>query len=294
MWFVIPQFIVQEIVIFAIIVLAFDLLYGFMGYLSFGHALYFGIGAYSTALFLSHVSPNPLLGIICASVVGCVISLILGPLALKQRGAYFALICMAFNAAAYYLFQNPLSPYTGGENGLSFSIQPLPLLDLNNPLVMYFFSLFSLCVIAYFLKRGLSSHYGFMVKAVKTNETKLNFVGYKIFRTKYATFVVSAVLTAFAGSLYAVSTTFVGLTQIDPLFSGSILVMVMLGGPGSFYGAFIGSSIFTMLQDYLSGYLASWDLIAGSILVALLLVSRGGIWGGLVRVYRYVARVVSQ
>lgn len=294
LWFVLPQFVIQEIVVFSLVVLAFDLLYGYMGYLSFGHALYFGVGAYSTALFLTKVNSDPLLAIGASVLIGLATGALAGPLALRQGGAYFALICMAFNAVGFYLFQNPLSPYTHGEDGISFVVKPLPFLNLGDPVTIFFFSLVALCVVFFVLRIGLKSQYGMMVKAVKMNETKLSFIGFSTFRTKYVTFMASAMLAAFAGSLYALSATFVGLTQMDPLLSGYIVVMGMIGGPGSLFGALIGSGIFIFLQDFLSGYLASWDLVAGAILLVLLLVVRGGIWSGLLRLQRVVKGLISR
>lgn len=294
LWFVLPQFIIQEIVVFSLVVVAFDLLYGYMGYLSFGHALYFGVGAYSTALFITKVNPDPLLAIVVSVACGLATAALAGPLALRQGGAYFALICMAFNTVGFYLFQNPLSPYTNGEDGISFIVKPVAFLNLSDPVTIYFFSVVSLCVVFFVLRIGLKSRYGMMVKAVKMNETKLGFIGFSAFRTKYVTFMVSAMLAAFAGSLYAISATFVGLTQMDPLLSGYIVVMGMIGGPGTLFGALIGSGIFVFLQDFLSGYLASWDLIAGAILLALLLVVRGGIWGGLARLQRFAKGLISR
>ena len=276
--FALPVTFLTDIAIFSIFVLAFDLLYGYMGWLSFGHMLYLGVGAYSIALFLKYINPNGLVGITVALLAGAIAGLMIGPVVLRRGGAYFALVNLAFNEIAYFLLLIPLRDYTGGNDGTYFSVMRTPI-DLTNGEVFFVFVLLCLFIAGLAFKYIVGSPFGFLLRAIKENEVKVAFLGYNPFNVKYVSFIISTVLSAFAGGLYTLHYSYVAPSFIDPLRSAEVVIASLLGGPGTFFGAYVGALGLIGMKDLISMYTSSWELVLGIAIIIIMYQFKRGIWG---------------
>ena len=276
--FFLPVTFLTDVAIFSIYVLAFDLLYGYMGWLSFGHMLYLGVGAYSIALFLKFVNPNGLIGIPVALLAGAVVGLLIGPVVLRRGGAYFALVNLAFNEIVYFLLLIPLRDYTGGNDGTYFNVIRTPI-DLADGEVFFVFVLLCLFLAGLTFKYIIGSPFGFLLRAIKENEVKVAFLGYNPFRIKYVAFIISTVLSAFAGALYTLHYSYVAPSFIDPLRSAEVVIASLLGGPGTFFGAYVGAAGLIGMKDLISMYTGTWELVLGIVIIIIMYRFKRGIWG---------------
>lgn len=240
-----------DFMIFCVFVLGYNLLYGYMGRLSFGHMLYLGTGAYAITLFAEHVSKNPFLALFAGVCAGALIGLVLGPIIIRATGACFALINLAFNQIGYFLVLVAFSRYTGGEDGMSASFSKIWFFDFGKKPVIFGFALFCLISIYYVLKKLTSSPYGVLVRSIKENETRVKFLGYNTFRYKWITFILSASITAFAGALSILNYGYVTPSFIDPTRNVEVIFATLIGGPGSLYGAIAGGVIYMAISNYL-------------------------------------------
>lgn len=276
--FFLPVTFLTDVAIFSIYVLAFDLLYGYMGWLSFGHMLYLGVGAYSAALFLKFVNPNGFVGVAVALLAGGAAGLIIGPVVLRRGGAYFALVNLAFNEIVYFLLLIPLRDYTGGNDGTYFNVTRSPI-DLANGEVFFVFVLVCLFVAGLAFKHIVGSPFGFLLRAIKENEVKVAFLGYNPFKTKYVAFIISTVLAAFAGALYSLHYSYVAPSFIDPLRSAEVVIASLLGGPGTLFGSYVGAAALIGMKDLISMYTGSWELVLGIAIIIIMYRFKRGIWG---------------
>ena len=170
-----------DFMIFCIFVLAYDLLYGYMGRLSFGHMLYLGVGAYALALSGEYLSGNPFLGLLIAVGSGAAVGLILGPIIVRTTGACFALINLAFNQLGFFLALVAFSKWTGGEDGMSTSFHKIWIIDFSKKTTVFWFSLLSLILVVFLLRRLTNSLFGILLRGIKENETRVKFLGYDTF-----------------------------------------------------------------------------------------------------------------
>lgn len=268
-----------DFIIFCIFVLGFNLLYGFMGRLSFGHMLYLGIGAYTITLFAEHVSKNPFLALLASIIAGALIGIIIGPIVVRTTGACFALINLAFNQVGFFLALVAFSKWTGGEDGMSAYFNKLPLFDFGKKPVIFGFCLFSLLLTYFILKRLLSSPYGILVKSIKENETRVKFLGYNTFKYKWITFIISTIVSAFAGALSILNYGYVTPSFIDPTRAVEVIFATLIGGAGSLYGAIIGGVLYMAVSNYLASYLSRWEMFLGFALLIVVFRFRKGVWG---------------
>lgn len=268
-----------DFAIFCIFVLAFNILYGFMGRLSFGHMLYLGTGAYTVTLFSEHVSGNPLLAILAALAAGALIGVILGPIIVRTTGACFALINLAFCQVGHFLVLVAFSRYTGGEDGMSAYFSKLPLLDFGNKAVVFGFVLFCLVLAYFFLKKFTASPYGVLVKSIKENETRVKFLGYNTFNYKWITFIISTTVSAFAGALSILNYGYVTPSFIDPSRAVEVIFAALIGGSGSLYGSIIGGVVYMAISNYLASYIPRWEMFLGFALLIVVFRFRTGVWG---------------
>lgn len=271
-----------DFMIFCVFVLGFNLLYGFMGRLSFGHMLYLGTGAYAITLFAEHVSQNPLLAILAGILAGALIGVIIGPIIVRTTGACFALINLAFNQVGYFLVLVAFSRYTGGEDGMSVYFSKVGFLDFGHKPVMFGFTLLCLLLTYYLLKKFTSSPYGILIKSIKENETRVKFLGYNTFNYKWITFIISASVAAFAGALSILNYGYVTPSFIDPHRAVEVIFAALIGGSGSLYGAIIGGVIYMAISNYLASYISRWEMFLGIALLICVFRFRSGIWGFLV------------
>lgn len=268
-----------DFIIFCIFVLGFNLLYGYMGRLSFGHMLYLGLGAYTVTLFSEHLSKNPFLALIASICAGALIGIIIGPIIVRTTGACFALINLAFNQVGYFLALVAFSKWTGGEDGMSAYFTKLSFIDFGKKPVIFSFCMFSLLLTYFILKKLLSSPYGILIKSIKENETRAKFLGYNTFKYKWITFIISTTISAFAGALSILNYGYVTPSFIDPSRAVEVIFATLIGGAGSLYGALIGGVTYMAISNYLASYLSRWEMFLGFALLIIVFRFRKGVWG---------------
>lgn len=270
---------ITDFMVFIIFVLSFDLLYGYMGHLSFGHMLYFGSGTYASAIFMNRVSGNPILGILVGILFAALLALLLGALVMKTHGAAFALINMGFNQIGFFMVVSGLSSITRGDDGMSVFIDPLGSIHLGNERVLFYVVLGSLLAVFYFLKRLTQSSFGVMVRSIHENENRVKFLGYNTYRYKITTFVISCAIAGFAGTLTTINYGFISPGFIDPFQNVSPIFAVLIGGAGNLYGAMIGGMIYKFLSEYIAIYISAWELFFGIALLIMVFRFRTGVVG---------------
>ncbi len=268
-----------DFMIFTIFVLSFNLLYGFMGRLSFGHMLYLGIGSYAAALSSVYLSTNPLIIILCAITAGLLVGVILGPVVSRTRGACFALINMAFNQVGYFLVVSACAGITGGEDGLAAQAAPLGFFNLQDSNIMFGFTLFCLIFVFFVMKKLIASPYGVLLKGIKENENRVRFLGYNTYFFKCLTFCISTMIAALAGALWMFNFSYVTPSFIDPGRNVEVVFAALIGGPGSLYGVLIGGGIYMAISNYLASYITRWEMFLGIILLILVFRFPKGLWG---------------
>jgi branched-chain amino acid transport system permease protein len=272
-----PELLTQTL-IFGLLAAAFSLLLGELGFLSFGQAVFNGLGAYAAGLLLVHVAHVPIvLALIAAALCGATGAAIVGLLASQGAGVYAVMLTFAFNELAYYLaFQ--LRDVTGGDNGLRGIVRPTLFgLDLSGNVAYYYFTAAVFLIVFYTLLRIIDAPFGHVLRAIRENEPRARAIGYDTRRFKVAAFVISGAITGIGGALYAMLYGFVPLEVVDFTTSTNIVVMGILGGIGSPYGALAGAGIFTLLSDRLSHVWAHWPLLLGVLFCTVVMVLRGGV-----------------
>jgi len=268
-----------DFIIFCIYVLAYTVLYGYMGRLSFGHMLYFGTGAYAATLSAAYISKNPFLALAFAIFAGLAIGLLLGPIIVRATGACFALINLAFNHVGYFLALVAFSEYTGGEDGRSTSFAKVGFFDFNSKPLKFWFVLLCLIGVFFFLKKLTSSPYGVLIKSIKEDESRVKFLGYNTFLYKLVTFVISTTLTAFAGGLTVLNYGYMTTGFIDPGRNVEVIFAALIGGPGSLYGAIIGGVAYMVISNFLAIYIPRWEMFLGIVLLIIVFKFKTGLVG---------------
>jgi branched-chain amino acid transport system permease protein len=267
-----------QILTFGLLAVAFNLLLGEMGFLSFGQATFNGVGAYAAARVLIDAHAALPLALAVALAAGAVTAAIIGALAITGRGVYGVMLTFAFNEMAYYIaFQ--WRDVTGGDNGLRGIPRPDVFgIALDDPTRYYYFTaLVVLLAFAAVLRINVSP-FGAVLRAIRENEDRARAIGYRVRRFKIAAFAISGALSGLAGGLYAELYRFVPLQAIDLDTSTNVVVAVLLGGAGSPYGALLGAAIFTVLSNSLSHVWSHWPLIFGLVFCVVVLFFRGGLW----------------
>ena len=265
---------------FAIFACAFNLLLGFGGMLSFGHAAYFGFSAYATSWLVTSQGWSSLQAIAVGVVASAMLGLVIGLIAIRRSGIYFAMITLALAQLVYFVCLQ--APFTGGENG----IQGVPrgellgFLPLKDDIKMYYFVLAVLVAVYLFIHRVVASPFGQVLKAIRENEPRAISLGYNVERYKLLVFVLSASLAGLAGSLKSLVLGFATLSDVLQATSGEVILMTLLGGSGTFLGPVLGAGIVVTLQDVLSDRVGSWvTVIIGVIFVVCVLAFRKGMVG---------------
>jgi len=273
---------VMKLLCFAIFACAFNLLLGFTGLLSFGHAAFFGSAAYITGWFIKSQHFTPELGIIAGVLGSGLIGLLVGLVAIRRQGIYFAMITLAIAQMVYFVCLQV--PFTGGEDGL----QGVPrgalfgLLSLKSDTAMYY--LVVVVFVASFLaiSRIVTSPFGQVLKMIRENEARAISLGYQVDRYKLLAFVLSAALAGLAGSLKTLIMGFATLSDVHWTMSGEVILMTLLGGVGTLFGPVMGAGIVISLQDTLADKVGSWvNVIIGVIFVLCVLAFRKGVVGEL-------------
>jgi branched-chain amino acid transport system permease protein len=267
---------------FAIFACAFNLLLGFTGLLSFGHAAYLGAAAYFTGWLVKSAGLSPELGIVAGALGAGLIGLIVGLLAIRRQGIYFAMITLAMAQMIYFVWLQ--APFTGGEDGL----QGVPrgklfgVLALGNDVAMYYVVLAIFLAVFLFIIRVVHSPYGQVLKAIRENEPRAVSLGYDVDRYKLLAFVLSTTLAGLAGALKTLVLGFATLSDAHWSLSGEVVLMTLLGGMGTFAGPVLGAFTIIGLQNYLADRVGAWvTVIIGAIFVVCVVAFRRGFVGEL-------------
>jgi branched-chain amino acid transport system permease protein len=265
-----------------------NFLLGFTGVLSFGHAAWFGLGAYGAGLALKFLTASTPLALLLGTLLGGVAGALLGLLIVHRRGVYFAMVTIAFGQVFYYIaFQ--WHSLTGGDDGLrGFSRQPLHLgfmtIDiLNNSNYFYYFVLLCFAATVGVMKLVLRSPFGHTMIAIRENERRARFLGIPIERHIWIAFTLSCFFMSLAGSLYAMLNNFADPRGLHYSLSGDFVMMAVMGGMRSFWGPLLGAAVFVVLQDYLSSITTNWMSFVGVLFMAVVLFFPRGLLGVLRR-----------
>lgn len=268
---------------FAIFAMAFNLLLGFTGLLSFGHAAYFGASAYATGWLLRNAGWSPEWGLLGGMLLAASLGLLVGLIAIRRQGIYFAMVTLAMAQMVYFVCLQ--APFTGGEDGLQGVPRGhlLGLFSLQDDRVLYYVVLAIFVAVFAFIMRVVHSPYGQVLKAIRENESRAISLGYTVERYKLLAFVLSATLAGLGGGLKTLVLGFATLSDVHWSLSGEVVLMTLLGGMGTFAGPVLGAFTVIGLQNFLSDRVGSWiTVIIGLIFVVCVLAFRRGMVGELV------------
>lgn len=290
--FVLPsQALAVNVLIYGLFTVGFNLLFGYTGLLSFGHAAFFGAGAYLTGMAIAHFG----LGWFTAMAVGVggasLLAAVIGALSIRTRGIYFCMVTLALAQLVYYVALQA-SGWTGGENGLrGFTVARAELIggwsvNLLDPLAKYYFIMVFAALALWLVSRVLNSPFGAAIEAVRESETRARACGFDVERTKLLAFILSGGLCGLAGTLSALHLAIVPLDALSVHTSSIVVMMTMLGGAGSFFGPFVGALAFLLIEDVASLWTSHWQLIVGIVFIAFVLFLPKGIWGSLLLLTR--------
>jgi branched-chain amino acid transport system permease protein len=275
---------VMKALCFALFACAFNLLIGYVGLLSFGHALFLGSAGYASAHAAKVWGAPPELAILFGTVVSTALGLVVGAIAIRRQGIYFAMITLALAQMGYFFYLQ--ASFTGGEDG----IQAVPrgrmygLLDLAATRTLYFVVLAIFLLGFLLIYRAIHSPFGQVLKAVRENEARAISLGYKPDHYKLIVFVISAALSGLAGASKAIVFQLASLTDVYWTTSGEVILMTLLGGMGTIFGPVVGAFIIVILENYLAARLGAWvQVVEGFIFVICVLTFRRGIVGELSR-----------
>jgi branched-chain amino acid transport system permease protein len=278
-FFVYPV-LVMKVLCFALFACAFNLLLGFTGLLSFGHAAFLGTAAYTTGYAMTHLPVTPEIGLILGTLAAATLGVVFGGLAIRRQGIYFAMITLAL-AQMVYFFCLQAPAITGGEDG----IQSVPrgrlfgVLDLSSTLVLYYVVLVIFLAAFVLIYRIIHSPFGNVLKAIRENEARAISLGYDAERYKLLAFVLSATLSGLAGATKAIVFQLASLTDVHWSMSGEVVLMTLLGGMGTIFGPVVGAFVIIGLENYLSGFGQWVTVITGAIFVVCVLAFRRGVVG---------------
>ena len=276
--------IIGKVLVMAIFAMSLDLLVGFTGLVSFGHAAYFGIAAYAAALFMAKFESMSLWLVLPASVaLSALAAFLIGLFVLRTKGIYFIMVTLAFAQMAYFIFHD--TPLGGGSDGMYLNTKPSAAIfgwepfELSNEVHLFYFILATLVLVYLFLGRVLQSPFGRVLVGIKSNEHRMQSLGYFTFRYKLGAFTLAGALGGLAGFLYTVLFGFVTPELLSWHESGNVLLMVILGGMGNLVGAIAGAFAFEAMREVFADLTKYWQLLMGGVIVAVVLFLPGGLAG---------------
>ncbi|TPE48105.1 branched-chain amino acid ABC transporter permease [Maribrevibacterium harenarium] len=280
--FIYPVFL-AKILCFALFASAFNLLLGFAGLLSFGHAVFLGTGGYVTGWLMINSGLTPEIAIIAGTLSGGLLGAVFGKLAVKREGIYFAMVTLALAQLVFFLYLQ--APFTGGEDGMQGVPrgQVFGLIDLSDNQTMYYFVLAIFVAGFWMIHRTVHSPFGQVMKAIRENESRATSLGYDVNQYKWIAFIISAALSALAGATKTLVFELASLTDVHWHMSGEVILMTLVGGVGTIFGPLVGAGVIVSMQNYLSGgelgnYL---HIIMGAVFIICVLSFRSGIVGQL-------------
>jgi branched-chain amino acid transport system permease protein len=269
----------RRIMIFAIAALSLNLILGYGGMVSFGHAAYLGIGAYAVGILAHHGIDNGFLQFAVAIAASAAVALVIGAVSIRTSGVYFIMITLAFTQMLFYLGIS-LEEY-GGDDGMRLAArsQFLGILDLGNPTPFYYFVLAVLAGFLYLVHRLVNSRFGMVIRATKSNEARTRAIGLSPYPYKLAAFVIAGAMCGVAGALLVNQTAYLTPEFMNWTRSGEIMFMVILGGIATLIGPVLGAAALLLLEDVLAAWTTHWQIILGPILVLVVLFTRRGLAG---------------
>jgi branched-chain amino acid transport system permease protein len=272
----------SKVLIYAIATMGLNIVLGFTGGLSFGQAAYFGLGAYGAGMTLKYLAPSTPLAILVGTLVGGAAATLLGPLVMRRRGIYFAMITIAIGQLFYFVMVR-WNEVTGGEDGLAgFSRQDIhfgPIVYRLTETNFYYLVLLGFTAAVAIMWAILQSPLGHTFVAIRENRRRIEFLGIRVERYVWAAFAIAGTITAFAGALNALLFNFTSPQDLHWILSGNFVIMIVLGGMRSFFGPLLGVVIFVVAQDYLSSVTGNWMSFIGMIFVLIVLLFPRGVLG---------------
>jgi len=273
---------VTQVFVMILFALSLDLLVGYAGIVTLGHAAFFGVGGYTAGILSVHGIGDPIFTALCAMALAALTGLVFGGAILRTKGLTLLMLTMA-SAFLLYEIANKATGLTGGEDGLQ-GVNFAPVLGLFEfdfqGRTAFFYSLAALFFTFLFVRALINSPFGWSLRGIRENDARMAAIGCPIMRRRLIIYVISAALAGLAGALQAQSTQFVALYSLNFELSGNILIMLILGGSGRLYGAFVGVPVFMIAQDQLAKQdPANWFLGLGIVLIALVTLAPGGILG---------------
>ncbi len=276
----------NEIIVWGLFALAFNLLFGITGMLSFGQALFYGFGAYVTGLMVTHFGaswfvPSILIGMVAVIVIGY----FLGLITIRLSGVYFTMLTLAFAQLGWEIVFKWYS-FTGGDDGIQ-GIYPPDF--LNSPLRYYYFSLILVVISVWVIKKFADSPYGLTLRCIRQNPIRVNFLGLKVRNYQLGVYIVSGIFTALAGSLMTGINGSIHPDMLNWTTSGEVILMSVMGGISQFYGPFLGAGIIVVIEDIIGAYTEYWSFIIGIIMLIIVLLFPKGVLGEIFKFKRKLA-----
>jgi len=268
-----------RIMIYAIVAISLDLILGYGGMVSFGHAAYLGLGAYTVGILAKHGIQSAFISWPLAIVLAALAAVIIGTISLRTSGVYFIMITLAFAQMLYFFFFN-LDQY-GGNDGMPMAERSTfgGLLDLSNHTIFHYVVLAILLIVLYGSSRLVHSRFGMVIRGIRENEQRMSSIGFARVRYKLVCFVIAGAIAGLAGVLMVNQTKYISPDLMHWTRSGELLVMVILGGMRSLTGPLLGAITFLLAEELLSGYTQHWMIIMGPLLLCVVLFARRGIYG---------------
>ena len=272
-----------NVLIFGLYAVGFNLLFGYTGLLSFGHAAFLGIGSYAAGMVIVHAGWPWWLAIVLGVASATLAGALIGALAIRTRGIYFSMVTLALGQIVYYAFYK-MEAWSGGENGLrGVRVEAIDLLgwriDFVDPLSKYYVVLAFVGLALWLVSRVLASPFGAVIETVRENEQRAAACGYDVAHTKLLAFTLSAAVCGLAGTLRALHLSIVPIDSLHYLLSGQAVMMCLLGGMGTFFGPFVGAAVFLYLEDVVTPLTRYWMAVVGAVFMVFVLFFPRGIWG---------------
>ena len=284
-WLMPYEALAVNILIFGLYAVGFNLLFGYTGLLSFGHAAFLGIGSYLAGMAIVHAGWPWYLAIVLGVSASAAAGGLIGALAIRTRGIYFSMVTLALGQIVYYAFYKA-EAWTGGENGLrGVRVEKIGFagyeIDFVNPTSKYYVILVFVALALWMVSRLLNSPFGAVLETVRENEKRASACGFDVPRTKLLAFILSAAVCGLAGTLRALHLSIVPIDSLHYLQSGQAVMMCLLGGMGTFFGPFVGAAVFLYLEDVVTHLTKYWMAVVGGVFMVFVLFFPRGIWGSI-------------
>lgn len=268
-----------RILVLSIAAVSLNLILGYGGMISFGHAAFIGIGAYAIGIPAFYSEYSGYLQLPIALAASGVFAFLTGYICLRTKGVYFIMITLAFAQMIFFAIVS-IDEY-GGDDGLVIDARSefTSPLEMDNPIHLYYFVFFCLLLVIFLVHRIVNSRFGMVIRGAKSNDARMQALGFNTYRYKLACYVIAGMMCGLAGWLLGNFTDFISPDMMDWTRSGELIFMVVLGGAGSLFGPLLGTAAFIIIEEVLSGITVYWQLIFGTFLILVVLFTRGGLNG---------------